>query len=84
MKYLEDHDNPIEAFVDLQHVSIVNLVMVNSILGYGTHVLTFLPSCSRGTGGRLARTFFRAFKACFFEALGNVLQDSVHVGLAQE
>jgi len=65
---------------------------MNGILGYGAHVLPLLPAGRRatvGSGGSPALLFIdgvvsRAVNRCLLQALGDVLQDAIHVGLAQE
>jgi hypothetical protein len=91
-KYLKNHDDPVETLVNLQHVGVIDLVRVNGVLGNGTHVLTLLPAGRRaivGSGGSPALLFVdgvvaRAVNRCLLQTLRDVLQDAVHVGLAQE
>ena len=71
---LHDHDDPVEPLVDLQHVSVVDLVMVDSVLGDGAHVFA-LPA---------SRRHLLALDRRVAQGLGDVVQDAVHVRLAEE
>jgi len=73
--HLHDHDDPVEPLVDLQHVSIVDLVMVDGVLGDGAHVIA-LPASRRRV--------LALDRHGVAQGLGDVVQDSVHVGLAEE
>jgi hypothetical protein len=80
-KYLKNHDDPVETFVNLQHVGVVDLVRVNGILGNGTHVLTLLPAgrwAIVGSGGSPTLLFVdgivaRAVNRRLLQTLGDVL-----------
>lgn len=77
--YLENHDHSVKTFVDLKHVSIVDLVRKNNVFGNETYVLAFLPVTCWAT---LLTGF--AIQCCLIQFLGNILQDSIHVVFAQE
>jgi len=79
ISYLKNHDHSVETFVDLKHVSIINLMRMNSVLRNGTHILAFLPVSCWAT---LPTGF--AIKWHLLKILWNVLQDSIHVLFAQK